>query len=77
MSGGTFSGCTSLVSVGDLSNVTIIGGSAFYGCTSLVSVGDLSNLIEIHGNAFRNCSSIERLNLTNTLTIIGSGVFPY
>ena len=61
-----FYGCSSLASVGDLSNVTSIGEWAFYGCSSLASIGDLRSVTEIGGAAFYNCSALTLCVLLNS-----------
>lgn len=52
-----FRNCTSLISVGNTSNLQIVGTEAFRGCTSLTSI-DLSNVTHVGHAAFKECSSL-------------------
>ena len=61
-----FDGCSSLASVGDLSNVTSIGEWAFSGCSSLASIGDLRSVTEIGNYAFYECPSLTLRVLPNS-----------
>lgn len=59
---GAFSGCSSLETVDDLSNVTEIGEYAFAGCTSW-STANLSSLTTLGRYAFDGCASLSDLTL--------------
>ncbi|MBR2103630.1 MAG: leucine-rich repeat protein [Prevotella sp.] len=59
---GAFSGCSSLETVDDLSNVTEIGEYAFAGCTSW-STANLSSLTSLGRYAFDGCTSLSNLTL--------------
>lgn len=64
--GNMFQGCTSLVTVADISNITSAGEQSFvhtyYGCTSLTTTPDLSNITSVGSQCFDetfyNCSSL-------------------
>ncbi len=59
---GAFSGCSSLETVDDLSNVTEIGEYAFAGCISW-STANLSSLTTLGRYAFDGCTSLSNLTL--------------
>ena len=44
--------CSSLESIGDLSNVNYIASNAFSNCTALKQIGDLTNVTRIADSAF-------------------------
>lgn len=68
--GGTFGGCTSLVSINIPDGVTTIGERAFIGCSSL-TIDYLPNTItSIASNAFNGCSSLNLASLPSNLTTI-------
>lgn len=72
----SFRNCLSLVSIGDMPNLTTITGSnCFYGCKSLVSVGNIPNLTSVSGNLFGKCTSLKTVGDLSSLPEIPSGIF--
>ena len=66
-----FDGCTSLVSIGDLSNVTIIGSYGFNQCKKLTSIPNLGSLESVNQSAFSGCESLALLGNLRNLTSFG------
>lgn len=73
--GGTFSGCSSLTSVGIPNSVTKIDGCAFEDCNSLTSVEMPNSVMEIGNRAFLGCSSLTSVEIPNSVTKIGWSAF--
>jgi len=65
---GSFEGCTALVSVSGLSNVTYIGGTSFKGCTNNPLTLDFSEaaLTYIGLEAFQGCTYLTTVDLTGS-----------
>ena len=68
----TFTGCTKLTSIGDVSNVTSIGDGAFYNCTKLTSIGNLTNITSIGSSSFNGCSSLKSFDIGKIIKIPNS-----
>lgn len=68
-----FRNCTSLTSVGNTSNLQVVGAGAFRECRSLSNI-DLSNVTSIGQNAFSGCTSLTSIDLSN-VTSLGRGAF--
>ena len=73
---GVFAGCTSLMSVRGVSNVTLIGQSAFQGCTALKEDAfDWNKVTIVEQDAFADCTSWELEVVMTSLVTVGSGAF--
>ena len=74
---GAFTGCSSLTSVafGENSQQTSIGGGAFQSCSSLTSISIPSGIASIGIYAFRGCSSLTNIQISSSVTSIGSAAF--
>ena len=70
-----FDGCTSLVSIGDLSNVTTIGSYGFNQCKKLTSIPNLGSLESVNQFAFSGCESLAFLGNLRNLTSFGYSPF--
>lgn len=70
----TFTGCSNLQSVGDLSSCTTIGGSAFQACSSLKSI-DISNCNSLGNYVFEGCSKLEEVKLSKQINKINNSTF--
>ena len=74
----TFSSCTGLTGVLDLSNytnLTSIGAGAFQYCRGLINITLPSNLTSIGASAFFDCSGLTSISLPSSLTSIGNYAF--
>lgn len=68
------SGLTGTLTIPD--NVTKVGNNAFDECTGLQAVVISDGIKELHGEyIFCNCTGLKSYHLSNTLTIIPSGLF--
>lgn len=73
---GVFAGCTSLMSVRDVSNVTLIGQSAFQGCTALKEDAfDWNKVTVVEQDAFADCTSWELEVVMTSLVTVSDGAF--
>ena len=74
-----FYDCSSLtsVTVGEGSQLTIIGSSAFSGCSNLTSIKIPSSVTSIGSYAFYKCSSLKSIEIPASVTSIGKYAFYY
>ena len=74
---GTFSGCTSLVSVKLPSSVKQLGSYAFYGCSALEDVGSLANVETVAQQTFYQCANLSMVVNMPKLTLRNGGAIFY
>ncbi len=72
---GTFSGCSSLLSVDIPQSVTSIGEWSFSDCSSLLSINIPKSVTNICAGAFSECSSLQKVAIPNSVTEIKYRVF--
>ena len=70
---GMFSGCSSLKTVENIKEVTIIGGEAFRYCNNLIKL-DLGSC-EIRYSAFEGCSKLQSIGESAKFTSVGNSAF--
>ena len=76
--GGTFKGCTALLTVDLGANVSAIGKNAFENCTALRAVTIATadcKLTRIDNQAFYNCTSLQSITIPTSVKAIGSQAF--
>ena len=65
-----FSGCSSLVSLGEIKNIKTLGNNVFNGCTSIQGMLDFSNCTTMGTYVFERCNRITHLMLSDELGTI-------
>lgn len=75
LAGGSFSGCTELISVELPESLTRVGDDAFWSCGALVNVEIPNNVTSIGNGAFSDCTSLTSITLPDSVTSIGGYAF--
>ena len=72
---GTFTGCSSLISVVIPNGIKTILDEAFLDCSSIESIDIPSTVTVIHERAFKNCKSLIEITLPNSVDMIYDSAF--
>ena len=75
ISGGAFSGCSSLTSITIPDSITIIDEQVFAGCSSLTSITIPDSVTSIGWMSFEGCSSLTSITIPDSVTSIDAGAF--
>lgn len=72
---GSFTNCSTLVTINIPDSVTIIDEGAFINCSNLVNINMPPNLIKIGASAFADCHKLKSIAIPEGVNYIGVGTF--